>query len=74
MGRKVATALDLFRETTSADELDKLDKPSIPLVTSTKRVSSKHHTQSSAEPEYAFFKRSEWPDREATATRREQSD
>jgi len=75
MGRKVAASLDLFRETaSSADELDDLDKPSIPLVTSTKRrVSLKHHTQSSAEPEFAFFKRSEWPDREAAAARREQS-
>jgi len=75
MGRKVAASLDLFRETTSsADELDDLDKPSIPLVTSKKRrVSSKHHPQASAEPEFAFFKRSEWPDRETVAARREQS-
>ena len=75
VGRKVAASLDLFRETTSsADELDELDKPSIPLVTSKKRrVSSKHHPQTSAEPEFAFFKRSEWPDRETVAARREQS-
>ncbi|KAF9652112.1 SAICAR synthase-like protein [Thelephora ganbajun] len=75
MGRKVAASLDLFRETaSSADELDDLDKPSIPLVTSTKRrVTSKHHPQTSAEPEFAFFKRSEWPDREAAVARREQS-
>jgi inositol-hexakisphosphate kinase len=74
MGRKVAASLDLFRETTSADELDELDKPSIPLVASTsRRVSSKHHSQTTAEPEFSFFKRSEWPDRGTVAARREQS-
>lgn len=75
VGRKVAASLDIFRETTSsADELDQLDKPSIPLPTSRKRrVSSKHRPKASAEPEFSFFKRSEWPDRETAAARREQS-
>jgi len=72
MGRKVAASLDLFRETSSS--ADELENSSIPRVTSTKRrVSSKHHPQTTAEPEFAFFKRSEWPDRESAAARREQS-
>ena len=74
MGRKVAASLDLFRETTSADELDDVDRPTIPLVSSTRRrVSSKHHPRSAAEPEFSFFKRSEWLDRETGVARREQS-
>ena len=73
MSRKVAASLDLFRETTSsADELDDLDKPSKPLATK-RRVTSKHHSQTSAEPEFSFFTRSEWPDRETAAARREHS-
>ena len=71
MGRKVAASLDLFRESTSS--ADELDEPSIPLITSPKRRVSKHHPQTSAEPEFAFFKRSEWLDRETAAARREQS-
>lgn len=74
IGRKVAASLDLFRETTSsADELDDLDKPSMPLTSPSRRVSSKHHSQTNAKPEFAFFKRSEWPDRETAAARRERS-
>lgn len=74
MGRKVAASLDLFRETTSADELDDVHEQSIPLVSSTRRrVSSKHHPQSSAEPEFSFFKRSEWLDRETVVGLRERS-
>ena len=74
MGRKVAASLDLFRETTSADELDDVNQSSIPLVSSTRRrVSSKLHPQSSAEPEFSFFKRSEWLDRETVVAGREQS-
>ena len=72
MGRKVAASLDLFRETSSS--ADELEKPSLPLPSSTKRrVTSKHHAQTTAEPEFSFFKRSEWPDRESAAARREQS-
>ena len=75
IGRKVAVSLDLFRETTSADELDNVHEPSTPLVASKgTRLSSKHHPQSSTEPQFSFFKRSEWPDREAALARREQSD
>lgn len=75
MGRKVAASLDIFRETaTSADELDNVDEPSIPLVASTSRRVSTKRPKSSAEPEFSFFKRSEWPDRENVAARREQSD
>ena len=71
MGRKVAASLDLFRETTSADELDDVGQP---LVSSRRRrVSSKHLPQSNAEPEFSFFKRSEWLDRETVVPRREQS-
>ena len=74
MGRKVAASLDLFRETTSADELDDVDQQSIPLVSPTRgRVSSKHRPQTSAEPEFSFFKRSEWLDRETVVARREHS-
>lgn len=75
MGRKVAASLDIFRQTaTSADELDNVDEPSIPLVASTSRRVSTKHPKSTAEPEFSFFKRSEWPDRENVAARREQSD
>ena len=74
MGRKVAASLDLFRETTSADELDDVGQQSIPLISpSRRRLSSKHHPQPSPEPEFSFFKRSEWLDRETAVARREQS-
>ena len=54
MGHKVAASLDLFQETISPAK--QLNKPSIPLVSPTKRrVSSRHHPQTSAEPEFLFF-------------------
>jgi len=72
MGRKVAASLDIFRETASS--ADELDEPSLPLVASpNRRVSIKHRSQTTAEPEFSFFKRSEWPDRETVVALREQS-
>ncbi|KAI0091853.1 hypothetical protein BDY19DRAFT_885122 [Irpex rosettiformis] len=76
IGRKVAASLDLFKETITTPVSEESDAfevaKSIPF--------SSHHASSSSrqldaaeEPEFEFVKRSEWPDREAAAVRREKS-
>ncbi|KAJ6516179.1 hypothetical protein C8R45DRAFT_234751 [Mycena sanguinolenta] len=62
IGRKVAAALQLFKETK--------EDTSGP---SSARAGSSKRTDDVAEAKFQFVKRSEWPDREAAAVRRERS-
>ncbi|KAF8076101.1 hypothetical protein FPV67DRAFT_1407049 [Lyophyllum atratum] len=74
IGRKVAATLQLFKETTGADD-PKPGEPSSRAETSTgpRRATSNSQTAEVAEAQFEFVKRSEWPDREAAAVRRERS-
>ncbi|KAJ6599348.1 hypothetical protein DFH09DRAFT_1130802 [Mycena vulgaris] len=63
IGRKVAATLQLFKET---------KEDSAGAATSARTGSSKR-TDDVAEAKFQFVKRSEWPDREAAAVRREKS-
>ncbi|KAJ7095110.1 hypothetical protein B0H15DRAFT_966559 [Mycena belliarum] len=63
IGRKVAATLQLFKET-------KDDSTS---AVPSARAGSSKRTDDVAEAKFQFVKRSEWPDREAAAVRREKS-
>ncbi|PPR02435.1 hypothetical protein CVT24_001984 [Panaeolus cyanescens] len=74
IGRKVAATLQLFKETsgphdesTPGDRPSKVDQPS----GSCPRDTFKHAED--VQEHFEFVKRSEWPDRETAATRREKS-
>ncbi|KAI1788986.1 SAICAR synthase-like protein [Ganoderma leucocontextum] len=76
IGRKVAASLDLFKESAQSpskekDEADALDLPR-PDSSTGKRRAVVPVTEVS-EPQFEFVKRSDWPDREAAAIRREKS-
>ncbi|GLB33522.1 putative inositol phosphokinase (IPK) family protein [Lyophyllum shimeji] len=74
IGRKVAATLQLFKETTGADEA-KPAELSCRVETSSgpRRAAPLAHPDDVAEAQFEFVKRSEWPDREAAAVRRERS-
>ncbi|KAF7789326.1 hypothetical protein EIP86_000270 [Pleurotus ostreatoroseus] len=76
IGRKVAASLDLFKEsatTPASEEPNPFDYgPSTSSASARKRGSSHHHDDV-GEAQYEFVKRSDWPDREAAAIRREKS-
>ncbi|KAJ7507473.1 hypothetical protein B0H11DRAFT_125822 [Mycena galericulata] len=63
IGRKVAATLQLFKET----------KDDIGGAAPGARAGSSKRTDDVAEAEFQFVKRSEWPDRETAAVRREKS-
>lgn len=65
IGRKVAASLQLFKDTTPSSHLD---DPS-----SSNTAGVVHGGEEVAEAQFEFVKRSEWPDREAAAVRRERS-
>lgn len=74
IGRKVAATLQLFKETTSGEET----KPSDSLgraesSAGPRRSGSMSQPVDVAEAQFEFVKRSEWPDREAAAVRRERT-
>ncbi|OSC98723.1 SAICAR synthase-like protein [Trametes coccinea BRFM310] len=76
IGRKVAASLDLFKETAPSPTIEKtevealaLTRPESPRVR--RRVAVP--VQDGAEAQFEFVKRSDWPDREAAAVRREKS-
>ncbi|PIL36845.1 hypothetical protein GSI_00535 [Ganoderma sinense ZZ0214-1] len=76
IGRKVAASLDLFKESAPSpskekDESDAFDLPR-PDSSTGKRRAVAPVTEVS-EPQFEFVKRSDWPDREAAAIRREKS-
>ncbi|KAI9067654.1 SAICAR synthase-like protein [Trametes sanguinea] len=76
IGRKVAASLDLFKETAPSPTIEKtevealaLTRPESPRVR--RRVAVP--VEDGAEAQFEFVKRSDWPDREAAAVRREKS-
>lgn len=76
IGRKVAATLQLFKETANPAEEAKLGEPSTrseALSSGNRRKGSISQPEDVAEPQFEFVKRSEWPDREAAAIRRERS-
>lgn len=75
IGRKVAASLDLFKEsvtTPTAEEPSPFEFVR-PLSSSSKRKASTSRVDDVAEPQFEFVKRSDWPDRESVAGRREKS-
>lgn len=71
IGRKVAASLDLFKEsvnTPPTEEPNPFDR-----APSVKRRVASVHPEQEAQPEFEFVKRSEWPDRESAAIRRDKS-
>lgn len=78
MGRKVAATLQLFKESTTnaGDEVEVESCEFFPPESSTaalKRTASSNRSGDLARPQFEFVKRSDWPDREAAASRRERS-
>ncbi|KAF8897246.1 hypothetical protein BD779DRAFT_361685 [Infundibulicybe gibba] len=76
IGRKVAATLQLFKETTGpSEDSQSVDVPSRsePPSASSRRVASSSNISNVAEAQFEFVKRSEWPDRETAAIRREKS-
>lgn len=73
IGRKVAATLQLFKETTPEDI--KTGEPSSrpEILTGTRKIGSTSQPTGVAEAQFEFVKRSEWPDRETAAVRRERS-
>lgn len=73
IGRKVAASLDLFKESTAGPSKESVERvrPGSP---ATKRKSSTGHLIGDmTEAQFEFVKRSDWPDREMSALRREKS-
>ena len=70
IGRKVAASLQLFK---AANDEPKRGESSKPDVTVRTRANSNHKVEGVDEPQFEFVKRSEWPDREAAAIRRDWS-
>ncbi|KAF9452184.1 hypothetical protein P691DRAFT_257815 [Macrolepiota fuliginosa MF-IS2] len=75
MGRKVAAKLQLFKESVGPTEDSLSAEPSRPQSSGSRRVGSSQIGDDGeiAEAQFEFVKRSEWPDREAAAIRRERS-
>ncbi|KAG6833813.1 hypothetical protein H0H87_011747 [Tephrocybe sp. NHM501043] len=73
-GRKVAATLQLFKETTGSDETI-IPEPSYRCTDGSvgSRKQSTSQPGQVAKPQFEFVKRSEWPDRETAAVRRERS-
>lgn len=76
IGRKVAASLDLFKETAPGPSQEKdedaFDLPRPESSSSRRRGGGPPGTQV-GEAQFEFVKRSDWPDREAAAIRREKS-
>ena len=72
MGRKVAATLQLFKETASEDTMPP-EPSSRTDLSAGRRSYSFSRSPDVAEAQFEFVKRSEWPDREAAAMRRERS-
>ncbi|KAI0080711.1 SAICAR synthase-like protein [Panus rudis PR-1116 ss-1] len=74
IGRKVAASLDLFKEsvTTPKEELSPFEFVR-PQSASSRHRQSVSRAEEVERPQFEFVKRSEWPDREAVAGRREKS-
>ncbi|KDR83422.1 hypothetical protein GALMADRAFT_85543 [Galerina marginata CBS 339.88] len=74
IGRKVAATLQLFKETAGPSEEPSASESTLrgEGISSGRRVDSFHDVEDVAEA-FEFVKRSEWPDRESAAIRRERS-
>lgn len=76
IGRKVAASLDLFKEsatTPNQEEANPFECGRSVSAVSRHRAGSSQQANHVAEPQFEFVKRSDWPDREAAAIRREKS-
>jgi len=76
IGRKVAASLDLFKEsipTPSNEDVNPFERPRPVSSASKRRPGPSHAIEDMAEAQFEFVKRSDWPDREAAAIRREKS-
>ncbi|KXN87934.1 hypothetical protein AN958_07944 [Leucoagaricus sp. SymC.cos] len=75
MGRKVAAKLQLFKESVGSTEDSLSAEPSRSQSSGSRRIGSSQigDDEEIAEAQFKFVKRSEWPDREAAAIRRERS-
>ena len=76
IGRKVAASLDLFKEsatTPNKEEDNPFESGRSASSVSRHRSSSFQQLNDVGEPQFEFVKRSDWPDREAAAIRREKS-
>lgn len=75
MGRKVAAKLQLFKESVGPTDGSLSAESSRPQSSGSRRVGSSQigDDEEIAEAQFEFVKRSEWPDREAAAIRRERS-
>ncbi|KAG6868468.1 hypothetical protein C0993_002443 [Termitomyces sp. T159_Od127] len=71
-GRKVAASLQLFKETAGANEQTPGDRASEGSVCPRRQGVTSQPAQVAA-AQFEFVKRSDWPDREAAAVRREKS-
>lgn len=71
-GRKVAASLQLFKETAGPDEPTSSDRANEGSVCSRRQGGTSQPAQVAA-AQFEFVKRSDWPDREAAAVRREKS-
>ncbi|OCH95976.1 SAICAR synthase-like protein [Obba rivulosa] len=76
IGRKVAASLDLFKQSVpspSKEEVNPFERPRPLSSASKKRSFLTRPEQDVEEAEFEFVKRSDWPQREAAAIRRERS-
>lgn len=76
IGRKVAASLDLFKESTATPSKEDVEpfernRPGSPV--SKRKPSTGHLIGDMTEAQFEFVKRSDWPDREMSALRREKS-
>ncbi|KAF8640044.1 hypothetical protein AX17_001286 [Amanita inopinata Kibby_2008] len=71
IGRKVAASLQLFKETSGRDDDTRTDESSD--LSFAKNAPEAALSEAVAEAQFEFVKRSEWPDRETAATRRQKS-
>lgn len=70
IGRKVAASLQLFKAANDEPKRGESSKPEVAVRT---RDNSHHKVEGVDEPQFEFVKRSEWPDREAAAIRKDRS-
>ena len=75
IGRKVAASLQLFKESTprSPSEENITNFPKTDKLLGKRRPSSSHKNENISEAKYEFVKRTDWPDPETAAMRRERS-
>ncbi|EKM59468.1 uncharacterized protein PHACADRAFT_205682 [Phanerochaete carnosa HHB-10118-sp] len=76
IGRKVAASLDLFKESVTTPSLEQpnpFESGRSVSSTSRHRSGSFQKLNDVGEPQFEFVKRSDWPEREAAAIRREKS-